>query len=409
MSHASGRSKSGRDRAPINGPHHVIITRGRKIRSFAVRPLSIVLGALVVVGIIGGSIAVAMLTMLSDDTATAVAEQNRIRQHYEQEIAQLHRQMDALVSQQLVERETLNNQVAELLSTQRDLIERQQLLTGLANDALAAGVDVLPMLAPVPVGNPLRAGAAGPGGVGGPVDPITTGAVDPGPQAALQHSDALAAVAATAAWLADSQLDTLALLADEITDRTESLSSLLGQLGYRMSATDGIGGPFEPAFGEETLELVTAELEELERLQDLARGLPIGQPLAHLEVTSGFGSRVDPFLGERAMHTGTDFRATTGTSVMATGPGTVIAAGPSGGYGKLIEIDHGNGITSRYAHLSSILVDVGDVVAMGEIIGRVGSTGRSTGPHLHYELRRDDDAFNPMPHIRLGAQIANLL
>ena len=407
MSHANSRPRSGKDRAPVNGPHHVIITRGDRIRSFAVRPLSLVLLALIAVGVIGGSVTIAMTTMLRDDATTAVAEQNRIRQQYEQQIAQLHRQMDALVSQQLVERELLNNQVAELLTTQQGLIERQQLLTGLANDALAAGVDVLPMLAPVPITNPLRNATAAPAGVGGPIDPMTTGAIES--QAALPHGDALRAVEATAEWLADSQLDALALLADEITDRTESLAGLLSELGYRTSATDGIGGPFEPAFGEEALELVTSELQELERLQHLARGLPIGQPLARMEVTSSFGSRLDPFLGERAMHTGTDFRATTGTSVMATGPGTVIAAGPSGGYGKLIEIDHGGGITTRYAHLSSILVEVGDVVTLGEIIGRVGSTGRSTGPHLHYEIRRDDDAFNPMPHIRLGAEIRDLI
>jgi murein DD-endopeptidase MepM/ murein hydrolase activator NlpD len=363
--------------------------------------------ALIAVGVIGGSIAIAMTTMIRDDATTAIAEQNRIRLQYEQQIAQLHRQMDALVSQQLVERELLNNQVAELLERQGDLIERQQLLTGLANDALAAGVDVLPMLAPVPITNPLRNPTAEPGGVGGPIDPTTTGAVEP--QAALPHSDALQAVEATAEWLADSQLDALALLADEITGRTASLAGLLSELGYRTSATGGIGGPFGPAFGEEALELVASELQELERLQQLARGLPIGQPLARMEVTSSYGSRLDPFLGERAMHTGTDFRATTGTSVLATGPGTVIAAGPSGGYGKLIEIDHGNGVTTRYAHLSSILVEVGDVVTIGEIIGRVGSTGRSTGPHLHYEIRRDDDAFNPMPHIRLGAEIRDLI
>jgi murein DD-endopeptidase MepM/ murein hydrolase activator NlpD len=408
MSHAHNRSSGGKKPAPSNGPHHVIIARGEAIRSFAIRPLSVVLAGIIVIGVVSGSLSVAALAIFKNDTQiTAVAEQNRIRQQYELQMADLHRQMDALVSRQLVERELLNNQVAGLLDRQGQLIEQQQLLTGLATDALAAGIDVLPMLAPLPRANPLRATEVE-GGIGGPIDPVTTGATEIGPQAAVSHSDALAAVEMTADWVAETQLDALALLADAIADRTDELASLLRQLGYS-PAGDAVGGPFVPAFGAEEIDLVTDELADLEDLQAFARALPLARPLAQLEVTSSFGRRLDPFLGESAVHTGVDFRAASGTSVLATGPGIVTEADVNGGYGKMVEVDHGNGITTRYAHLSSILVNIGDTVTTGMIVGRAGSTGRSTGPHLHYEIRRNDTPFDPMPHLRTGPQIVDLL
>jgi len=410
MSHANTRLAGGKDRAPLNGPHHVIIARGDRIRSFAVRPLSIILAGVLAIAVIGASVAIAALSFFNDDTAEAIAEQGRIRQDYESQLADMHRQMDALLSRQLVERELLNSQVAELIVRQNELIERQQLLTGLANDALAAGIDVLPMLAPIPEANPLRGAGGETAGIGGPIDPMTTGATELGPQAALPHSDALATVETAADWVAETQLDALALLADAITDRSDELASLLRNLGYAPDTVDGgVGGPFEPAFSEEDIGTVTAELGELEQLQAFARNLPLARPLPLIEVTSSFGWRRDPFLGETALHTGSDFRATAGTSVRATGPGIVTIAEVSGGYGKMVEIDHGNGITTRYAHLSSILVEVDDFVQTGMVIGRVGSTGRSTGPHLHYEIRRNDNPFDPMPHIRTGAEIAELL
>jgi murein DD-endopeptidase MepM/ murein hydrolase activator NlpD len=213
----------------------------------------------------------------------------------------------------------------------------------------------------------------------------------------------------TADWVAETQLDALALLADAIGDRTDELASLLRQLGYSPAGDGGVGGPFVPAFGAAEIDLVNGELAELEQLQAFARGLPLARPLSQLQVTSGFGQRLDPFLGESAVHTGVDFRAPSGTSVMATGPGVVTEADVNGGYGKMVEIDHGNGVTTRYAHLSSILVDIGDVVTTGTIVGRAGSTGRSTGPHLHYEIRRNDTPFDPMPHLRTGPRIVGLL
>jgi hypothetical protein len=117
-------------------------------------------------------------------------------------------------------------------------------------------------------------------------------------------------------------------------------------------------------------------------------------------VTSRFGRRIDPFLGKPAMHTGIDFRAATGDPARATAGGTVVTAEYSGGYGNMVEIDHGNGISTRFGHMSRIDVTAGQIVSEGTIVGRAGSTGRSTGPHLHYEIRIDGAPIDPMRYIK---------
>jgi murein DD-endopeptidase MepM/ murein hydrolase activator NlpD len=134
--------------------------------------------------------------------------------------------------------------------------------------------------------------------------------------------------------------------------------------------------------------------------------VPYRKPvIGQVEFTSGFGIRSDPFLGRPAMHTGLDFRGSSGDPVRATAYGKVINAGWQGGYGKMVEIDHGNTLTTRYGHLSEINVKVGDIVRIGQVIGAVGSTGRSTGPHLHYETRIDGDAVDPQKFLRAGVRL----
>ncbi len=112
-------------------------------------------------------------------------------------------------------------------------------------------------------------------------------------------------------------------------------------------------------------------------------------------LTAGFGQRMDPFSGEAAFHPGVDIADALGTDVVATGDGLVIEAEPDAGYGRSILIDHGDGITTRYAHLSRIFVVVGEQVKQGEIIGAIGMSGRTTGPHLHYEVRIHGTPVNP--------------
>ncbi|MCL1123604.1 M23 family metallopeptidase [Shewanella surugensis] len=120
-----------------------------------------------------------------------------------------------------------------------------------------------------------------------------------------------------------------------------------------------------------------------------------GRPITKGWLSSHFGFRNDPFTGRRALHKGIDFAGKDGSEVVSTGGGVVTWAGPRFGYGELIEIDHGNGLRTRYGHNKALLVHAGDVVAKGEDIAVMGSTGRSTGPHVHYEVLRDGKQIDP--------------
>lgn len=124
--------------------------------------------------------------------------------------------------------------------------------------------------------------------------------------------------------------------------------------------------------------------------------LPTGMPLAQLRLTSQFGYRLHPMSRRYQAHHGVDLAAPMGSPVMATADGAVSIAGWMGGYGLVIQIDHGGEVETRYAHLSRLAVAPGEIVKRGQIIGFVGSTGRSTGPHLHYEVRRSNVAVNPL-------------
>ena len=124
--------------------------------------------------------------------------------------------------------------------------------------------------------------------------------------------------------------------------------------------------------------------------------LPLRYPLVGEAATSSpFGYRPDPFLGRPALHPGVDLIQPMGSEIKSTAIGRVVHAGPMGGYGNCVEIDHGNGVATRYGHMSEVLVSEGQTVKAGDAIGRLGSTGRSTGPHLHYEVRVDGEAVDP--------------
>jgi murein DD-endopeptidase MepM/ murein hydrolase activator NlpD len=131
--------------------------------------------------------------------------------------------------------------------------------------------------------------------------------------------------------------------------------------------------------------------------------MPLRRPLVgEADVSSPFGYRPDPFLGRPALHPGVDLVQEWGASVHATGAGRVVHAGWMGGYGNMVEIDHGDGLATRYGHLSSILVVEGQQVEPGELLGKLGSTGRSTGPHLHYEVRVDGEPVDPVRFLKAG-------
>jgi murein DD-endopeptidase MepM/ murein hydrolase activator NlpD len=179
----------------------------------------------------------------------------------------------------------------------------------------------------------------------------------------------------------------------------------------RMIGTKGRGGPsVEVKYtDDETLnERVTDLRRRLERwqgLQSAVKNLPLVAPLPEYRVTSGFGGRRDPFTGRWAAHNGIDMAQAYGTPIHATGPGTVAFTGWAGGYGWMVEVDHGMGVRTRYGHMQQILAEKGQKVEVGTKIGLVGSTGRSSGPHLHYEILIDGKAVDPTNFLTAGRYV----
>lgn len=166
-------------------------------------------------------------------------------------------------------------------------------------------------------------------------------------------------------------------------------------------ARQGQGGPFIPAAmvtgdnGPKDLRDLAALLDRLASMESTLRTIPSGRPTAAPMETSSYGFRRDPFNGMAAFHAGIDFPGRHGQPILAASAGRVIAAGVRSGYGNCIDVDHGHGIVTRYAHLSGYNARVGDTVTRGQQIGRMGSTGRSTGTHLHFEVRINGAAVNP--------------
>ena len=178
------------------------------------------------------------------------------------------------------------------------------------------------------------------------------------------------------------------------------------------STVYGTGGPFIPAPksslatpGFDPVTLFNHRADRLDNLILAIHTLPLATPLEDAEITSPFGSRDDPFNEQSAFHEGVDFGAPVGSPVFATGDGAVTWAGWRDRYGILVEIDHGHGLSTRYAHLGRVLVKIGDKVTRGRPIGLLGNTGRSTGPHLHYEVRVNDLATDPLKFITAGRDV----
>jgi murein DD-endopeptidase MepM/ murein hydrolase activator NlpD len=213
---------------------------------------------------------------------------------------------------------------------------------------------------------------------------------------------------------------------DQVAEGVQEIRAVLRHTGInpdqfeqRIAQSEGgVGGPEIPlssvhiegisdtAFQGAYLR-ASAVLEQMTQLLSGMRHVPLVTPVTgpSFERTSGFGARVDPFTGRYAFHPGIDFAGPTGAIVRSTAPGRVVWAGLRGSYGKMVEINHGYGIHTRYAHLSFIIVQVGAVVGEGTPVGKLGSTGRSTGPHVHYEVWYDDVVRNPRNFIEAGRHV----
>jgi len=179
----------------------------------------------------------------------------------------------------------------------------------------------------------------------------------------------------------------------------------------RLNDRSAQGGPLIELFGPkkraldprfERLGLSLARMDALER--GLA-GIPQHTPANIAFISSGFGYRADPFTGGAAFHAGLDFKGPIGAPIYSAAAGRVSFVGVQQGYGNTVEIDHGNGLMTRYAHMSGFRARVGQSVEAGQVIGLIGNTGRSTGPHLHFEVRINDRAVNPRPFLEAAANV----
>lgn len=179
----------------------------------------------------------------------------------------------------------------------------------------------------------------------------------------------------------------------------------VAHLFSRFGIDRGEGGPFVPPRKAASAPAHPITPQQLAALRGMMQSLPLGTPVAHYVIGSPFGARTDPFNGRAAIHTGIDFDAPYMSAVYATAPGTVVFAGYRGEYGKVVEIDHGDGIHTLYAHLHRVAVAVGEKVGAHGQIGWLGTTGRSSGPHVHYEVLVNGEPQDPEKFIGLARLI----
>lgn len=203
-----------------------------------------------------------------------------------------------------------------------------------------------------------------------------------------------------------------------VNERAAKAEGAVAKLGMNpaaliRNAAAGRGGPFIPYRGGKgrasslgkSFAALESALFRMEVLERTLVAIPSGQPANVLMLSSSFGYRSDPFTGAGAMHAGLDFPGPMGTPILAAAPGRVVYVGQKSGYGNVVEIDHGQGILTRYAHLSGFTSKVGAQVAAGEQIAKMGSTGRSTGSHLHFEVRLNGVAVNPRRFLEAKADV----
>jgi len=185
-----------------------------------------------------------------------------------------------------------------------------------------------------------------------------------------------------------------------LNPQTLMTAARTAQGGPFVKISTGRDGSLDPRF-----ERLTLSMARMSALEQGLSGIPQFMPADMRMISSGFGYRSDPINGHAAMHTGLDFRGPIGSPIHAAAQGTVSFVGMKQGYGRVVEISHGNGMLTRYAHMSAWRAHVGQQVAAGDVIGLIGSSGRSTGPHLHFEVRINDRAVNPRPFLESAPHV----
>jgi murein DD-endopeptidase MepM/ murein hydrolase activator NlpD len=375
----------------------------------------VVVGTLVVMAV--WSITTATYFAFREDVLTRlIARQAEMQFGYEDRIAELRGRIDRISGRQLIDQEQYEQKLEQILRRQSALEARAGAMNGV-NEATGSikqpgralplkpsllndkGAFLMPLDRGAPIDPRTSILAKGAGGIGG----------------------ALARLQASLDRVEQRQSATLTSMAETYDSKARRIRGVLADLGVDLgrgaSVEGGVGGPFVPvvlnkeALGfERQLHRIKSARAMVARLTHAISSIPLRKPVdGDIDPASGFGVRMDPFTSSPAMHTGLDLHGETGDPVRATADGKVTSAGWSGGYGRVIDIDHGNGMSTRYGHLSAIDVRVGQSIRTGQIIGRIGSTGRSTGPHLHYETRVRGGAVDPQKFLRAGQKLdANL-
>jgi murein DD-endopeptidase MepM/ murein hydrolase activator NlpD len=422
-------------RPPVNPPAakreengYTLVHAGKQVR-FGPVVFWIVVGTVTTLGM--WSAATATYFAFRDDVLTRlIARQAEMQYAYEDRIAELRAKVDRATSRQLLDQEQFDQKLEQIMRRQTALESRASAMgaipdiTGSARTPSRGAAATEPAASGVPKPSPISDTAVF---VAPPDREARLESRAPVVNAPATKAAKIQGVDNVIVRLQNSldqverrQLASLTSLEDNLESRARRMRGVFTDLGLDAGQLEaatpraGMGGPFVPvklssdagAFDRQ-LYRINISRAQVERLNRTLALVPYRKPVVgEVEFTSGFGVRADPFLGRPAMHTGLDFRAATGDPVRATANGKVASSGWAGGYGRMVEIDHGNGLSTRYGHLSEITVKVGDVVKIGQVIGAVGSTGRSTGPHLHYETRIDGEAVDPQKFLRAGVRLS---
>lgn len=430
-------------RRPAHGHHpprprpdrkgYTIVHAGKQVRLGPV-VFWIVAGSIILMG--AWSAATATYFAFRDDVLTRlIARQAEMQYAYEDRIAELRARVDRTTSKQLLDQEQYDQKLNQIMKRQALLESRATALNAMPDASVTGSIGKPPARASQLNDSPSAIPKPS------PINDTVIFVAPPDREARLESrtpqvssprntefaklqgvDNVLTNLQNGLDKVESRQIAALTSVEDSYDSRARRMRGVIADLGLNMAQLEaaapkngGIGGPFVPvrapagdagAFEKQLyrINLSRAQVDKLTRTLSL---VPYRKPVVgNVEFSSGFGVRSDPFLGRPAMHTGLDFRASTGDPVRVTANGKIVNAGWAGGYGRMVEVDHGNGLSTRYGHLSQINVKVGEIVKIGQVIGEVGSTGRSTGPHLHYETRIDGEAVDPQKFLRAGVRLA---
>jgi murein DD-endopeptidase MepM/ murein hydrolase activator NlpD len=429
--HNARHQQQGRAQRHVAAAQDYIL--GHAGRQLRLGPIAfwIVVGTLVIMAV--WTIATATYFAFREDVLTRlIGRQAEMQFAYEDRVADLRAQIDRITGRQLLDQEQFEQKLDQLIRRQTALESRASTMTSIADPAVTGSIK--PPRGP---SIPIPMGAAKPSPISDKVifspppdrEARLESRAAPGAAAALSGNKSgglestLARVQASLDRVETTQVSALNSLEESYDAKARRMKGVLADLGLDRNKTrsimmgSGTGGPFvavkprnDAGNFERQLYRINVARAQVDQLNRTLVTVPVRKPLmGEIDTSSGFGMRMDPFLNAPAMHTGLDFRGNMGEAIRATAAGKVTQAGWNGGYGKLVEVDHGNGFATRYGHLSEINVSVGQSIRIGQTIGKLGSTGRSTGPHLHYETRIEGDAVDPQKFLRAGVRLGSAL